>query len=481
MGEKRHPMARQRISSATQFEFDGFWWLPSADQPERRAQGFFTWDPASGGRLKIIDLRADPGSVFEPLNLISVLHGCNLQGKPCTLFDVVPTSLETNIFGGHVKEVLQSNSLVYGMHLDSIDELVVHDAIVGIEGLRQWVNHHWIKPRESTDEDEVVADDLLENDVLNVSLGDGHLVIARGISNRDGQFADKKRDATVNAQFHLDSPVAFEDFHKRYSSALMDLLVLTSHQPSQIIFETILVPSDSIEWCGVDRPGSSVDDVQVVQRTTLEPLAENPRAFEWIPMPLRAWEDEAAEVIGRWFTLRAALEGPGDLFFATLNKTHAELESDTLALLSVSEGYHRVSSDKPPFSDEEHRAALKAMLASLKDPKQEEHYWTKLRHANQQSQKQRLRELFDRAEWILPEIESWRREQLQAIVNTRNYFVHWGERSDDVLEDWDLWAALNRLRIVLEVNLYLDLEVDPDVIEIAIRMANRKRRFMEKK
>jgi ApeA N-terminal domain 1 len=473
------PMARQKISSSTPFEFDGFWWLPSADQPERRAQGFFTWDPANGGHLKIIDLRADASSALDPLNLIPVLHGCNLQGKPCTLFDVMPISLETNLFGGHVKEILQSNSLVYGMHLDSIDQLMVRDAIVGIEGLRQWVNHHWIKPRKSTAEEEVAADDLLENDVLNVSLGDGNLLIARGISNREGQLTDKKRDATVNAQFHLDSPVAFEDFHERYSLALADLLVLTGHQPSRIIFETILAPSESIEWCGVDRPESSVDDVQVVQRTTLEPLPDNPHAFELIPMPLRAWEDGATEVIGQWFTLRAALEGPGDLFFATLNKAHVELESDTLALLSASEGYHRVSSDDPPFSEEEHRAALEVMLNGLKEPKQEEHYRTKLRHANQQSQKQRLRDLFDRAEWILPEIESWRRKQLQALVNTRNYFVHWGERSDDLLEDWDLWAALNRLRIVLEINLYLDLGVDPDVIEIAIRMANRKRKFME--
>lgn len=320
---------------------------------------------------------------------------------------------------------------------------------------------------------------LLKNDVFNVPLANGHLLIARGVANRDGQLVDDRRDATVQAQFHLDSPVPYEDFHQHFSSALMDLLILTSHQPSQIVFETILAPADSIEWCGAGRPGSSVDDVHVVQRTTMEPLPDNPRAFELIPMPLRAWEDEAAEVIGRWFTLRAALEGPGDLLFATLNKAHAELESDTLALLSVGEGYHRVSSDDPPFSEEEHRTALEAMLEGLEQQKQEEHYRAKLRYANQQSQKQRLRELFERAESVLSEIESWKRKQLQALVNTRNYFVHWGERSGDVLEDWDLWAALNRLRIVLEINLYLDLEVDPDAIEIAIRIANRNRKFME--
>jgi hypothetical protein len=234
-----------------------------------------------------------------------------------------------------------------------------------------------------------------------------------------------------------------------------------------------------IEWCGADRPGTSVDDVRVVQRTTLEPLPENPRAFQQIPMPLRAWEDGAKGVIERWFSIRPFLEGPGDLFFSTLNKTHAELESDTLALLSVGEGYHRITRDTPPFSEEAHGAAVDAMIRALGDPEQKEHYQGRLGYANQQSQKKRLRELFDRAEWVLPEIESWRKQQLQALVDTRNFFVHWGEGSDTILEGWNLWAALNRLRIVLEINLYLDLRVDPDVIEIAIRMANRGRRFME--
>jgi HEPN superfamily Apea-like protein len=390
----------------------------------------------------------------------------------------MPISVEANIFGGHVKEILQTNSLIYGMHLKSIDELAVHDAIVGIEGLQQWVNHHWIRPSESGDEEEITVDDLLKNDVFNIPLANGHLLIARGVANRDGQMVNDRRDATVQAQFHLDSSIPYDDFHRQYSSALMDLVVLTSHQPSQIAFETVLVPADSIEWCGAERPGSSVDDVHVVQRTALEPLPDNPHAFELIPMPLRAWGSAAADVVRRWFTLRAALEGPGDLLFATLNKAHAELESDTLALLSVGEGYHRVSRDDPPFSVEEHQSALKVMLEGLEHKRQEEHYRGKLHHANQQSQKQRLRQLFERAESVLPEVESWKRKQLQALVNTRNYFVHWGERSGDVLEDWDLWAALNRLRIVLEINLYLDLEVDLDAIEIAIRIANRRRKFM---
>jgi hypothetical protein len=66
------------------------------------------------------------------------------------------------------------------------------------------------------------------------------------------------------------------------------------------------------------------------------------------------------------------------------------------------------------------------------------------------SQKQRMKALFEPAEKVLPEAESWRRRQLQPLIDTRNFLTHWGEPTKDVLEDWDLWFALNRMRVVLE-------------------------------
>jgi hypothetical protein len=39
---------RQKISSTTPFEFDGFWWLPGTDALEREAQGLFSWNPTKG-------------------------------------------------------------------------------------------------------------------------------------------------------------------------------------------------------------------------------------------------------------------------------------------------------------------------------------------------------------------------------------------------------------------------------------------------
>jgi hypothetical protein len=194
-------------------------------------------------------------------------------------------------------------------------------------------------------------------------------------------------------------------------------------------------------------------------------------------MPLSALGDLAPAVIARWFEFRNELGGPANLLFATLNKKNVSLEDDVLNLLSVAEGYHRRMFDEPPFSDDDHEEIL-SLVRGLPDEARRDHYLARLRYANEQSQKRRVGALFERAQNVLPEAEGWRRKQLQALIDTRNFLTHWGEPSDNVLGDWELWAALNRLRAVLEINLYLDIGLEGETIARVLQFAYREREWM---
>jgi ApeA N-terminal domain 1 len=474
-------MAQQKIRTGCEFEFEGFWWEPQDGEP-RPAQGHLSYKPSEGVELSIVDLRPDPNAVFRSAEPIPVLHGHNLQGKPCTLFDLIPTTIEGHPFGGHTREVLQSNSFVYGLHLSDIDELMVNHAAVSVRGLREWVNHYWTPPRyegESDDEQVAPVPDLLENDVLGIPLDGARLIFQRGVATPNGTLAQNQREAHVNVRFEMDHPLNYRTFVERYVVPLHDLIVLATHEESEVEGTTIFVPSEEVKWWGRDRPSQTLDNVAVIERTSIDPSLPRPNAFAQIPMPLRAWGVGAPQIIRRWFALRAELGGPGNLLFATLNKRDVSLENDTLSLLSVAEGYHRTLYDNPPLAETTHEAAVESMLAALSAQDEREHYRSRLRFANQQSQKQRLRFLFERAEEVVEEAESWRRVQLQEAIDTRNFLTHWGEPTERVLEDWDLWFALNRLRIVLEINLYLDVGIDLDTIEVAIRTAYQRRAFLK--
>lgn len=468
-------IAIQSIETDSEFEFDGFWWEPTSAPEPSQAPGHLTYLPSRGIEVSVIDLHPNPHDFFDDAKAIPVLLGTDLHGKPCTLFDVLPKDSTFYSASGHSREVLQSNRLIHGLHLDDIDDLRLDHAVVSVRGLREWVNYRWHGTTQAAEAATAKSSssDPLENEVLNVPLDGGRLLIQRGAS-----IGQKKVDVPVTAQFKLDERIPYEEFTERFVKPLRDLITFTTREPTEVEAITILYPREMEKWWGDEKPIQSLKDVQVVERTTLTRLPRREREFALIPMPLRAWGSVAPEVIGRWFEQRARLGGPGNLLFATLAKRDVHLENDLLGLLSVAEGYHRGRFDDPPFTAVDHRAALKTMVDALGEKLQVDHYRARLQHANQQSQKQRVRCLYDRAEEILAEVGGWR-QQLQGLIDTRNFLTHWDAPTANVLEGWDLWAALNRLRIVIEINLYLDLEIHPDVVEVAIRTANHRRDFMD--
>jgi HEPN superfamily Apea-like protein/ApeA-like protein len=489
-------MARQRIETGSAFEFDSFWRAADGSDGVEDAQGRLTYDPAKGIELAVVDLRTVRPDVFESSGVIPVLHGHDLQGKPCTLFDAIATETEGGLFGGHVREVLTSNRLVHGAQLRSMDDLEVGDVLVDLWGLTEWVNGIWEDQESAEPEGNLRLSrlrkrlavlwpsrrkaeptvELPDGEVLNVPLDGAHLILQRGLATREGRRTLNRREAHVTAHFVLEQATTYQDFTERFVRPLQDLMVLTRRSRSEVDAITVLMPREEQKWWD-GEPLRVAETVGIIERTRTDRPAGPGHARPQIPMPLRAWGGSAPALLAAWFRLRHELGGPANLLFATLNKRDVSLEDDVLNLLSVAEGYHRLRLNQPPFADEEHDEVL-SLIRTIDDGARRNHYLVRLRYANEQSQKQRVKALFERAEKVLPEVESWRRKQLQALIDTRNFLTHWGEPTDDVLEDWDLWFALNRVRVVLEVNLYLDLGIDRRTISRAVNVAYHGREFM---
>jgi hypothetical protein len=274
--------------------------------------------------------------------------------------------------------------------------------VIGVRGLRDWANKPWLYGGGEG------ASQPFPADVFSAPLAGGTLILQRSTATPQGELVHDRRRAAVTARFELDPPLPYPDFAERFAGPLRDLIVLAAHADSEIDSVNVLVPSADVKWWGDQRPGTSVDDVRVIERTALDFPALPERAYERVPMPLAAWGSDAAGALGRWFSLRERLGGPGNLLFATFNKRHAHLENDLLGLLSVAEGYHRSLFDEPPLEAEVHEAAVEAMLAALAGERQVEHYRTRLRYANEQSQRQRVRELFERASFVLEPVQNGR-------------------------------------------------------------------------
>jgi len=141
-----------------------------------------------------------------------------------------------------------------------------------------------------------------------------------------------------------------------------------------------------------------------------------------------------------------------------------------LSLLSVVEGYHRARFDKLVVGEKEHAAAVETMMSALPGHLVE-NYKKRLTYANEQTQRQRVRTIIERAESVISQTSGWTK-LVHPLIVTRNFLTHWGEKSEDALEGEDLWLALKRIEIVLRINLMLDLTIDPADIQGSINLSH---------
>ncbi len=72
------------------------------------------------------------------------------------------------------------------------------------------------------------------------------------------------------------------------------------------------------------------------------------------------------------------------------------------------------------------------MLATVEDSEHRALYERRLAYANEQSQRERVADLFDKAQERVPDRDLEAGTLPRALVHTRNYFTHWSTRSKHV-------------------------------------------------
>lgn len=457
-------MTASKIKTGESFDFEGFWWEPSASEsPAHKAQGTLQYSPSDGVTLSVVDLHGSPEKGLTGPSTIPVLHGKTLKGRPCTLLNLTYSNTQAHLPGGHSREVLGSNILLHGAHISNLDDLSISRVRIGLRGLGEWLTEPW--PGRQTS-----FGSLAEQGVLEIPLDDARLLFQEEKYQQSQRFSRLETTA-FSALFEFNQPTTLAELNEKYVRPLHDLLVLGTNEEIRVTETTILESEELEKWWGDRQPIKQIHELSVVLRNELTWHAEKKNAFHQVPLPLAALGSDPGAVIQRWYALREELAGAGNSLFATLNsKKHRTLEVDLLSLLSCAEGYHRALFDEPVVSSEEHAAAVKIMIGALPDSLKE-NYEKRLGHAHEQTQGQRIRKLFENAETVVPAVHKWR-NVVHRLVQTRNYLTHWGDESGAVLSIEDQISALKMLEIVLRINLMRDIGVDPNDIQGSINASH---------
>ena len=197
-------------------------------------------------------------------------------------------------------------------------------------------------------------------------------------------------EVTAVLQLNSPTPLTLTQWLEQWVTQVQDLMVFGMRQPSSTI---------SLSGIRAGPVGPNGVPFDVKMHAPWHPRVPDLRPAAYLGRALLPANvvDDVGELITRWFALHRELGHAAQLFFGTINDRDLPALNRMLNLLAFAETYHRRRFDEPPLTEEEHDALSKQMLDGLPSHRERDVYAGRLRHANAQSQRQRVRWLVTRA------------------------------------------------------------------------------------
>jgi hypothetical protein len=409
----------------------GSWWFPDTLE---RTTGTLSFEPTSGSELKLDKLILP--QMWPPAFTWPVILGELVDGTPITLLRPVMQGGKMTVDGsGTTADALLSSGLVlYGAHLASSDEFLIARASVCLDGLRQLCTTP------------AIVDDQLVRFVASDGTGPAERIVAVPGARMTFRLTS---DDDVELELELDDGQRLEDFEERWLVQIQGLVILAGNDPT-VVKRVAVLDHDH-------------GPVEVLMR--LPGLAAEPRWKHERPLvPFAALGDGAPAFIGGWFELYENL-GPAMLFFIAALSERMFLENRLLNDTSFAESYHRTLHDKPPITPDEHTEYMARMLETVENADHRKHYEARLRFAATQGQRQRLKWLIRRAKATLPKLTVLKVGLADDLVDTRDALTHLDPTGPAGLSGGPLFRSIELLEVALQLNILLDLGVEPGLAE----------------
>ena len=386
------------------------WWSPK--EPKQRAHGHLSVG-SDGATLTLVDHL--PGFLAGDYDG-TVLLG-ETESEKLTLLHPVVThnrrrmSQERTWFGATVK----SDTLLRGVHVEDLDTAKFDHATVRLAGLRDMCLHNLTNAKG-----EDVTYVTPGMGARFVKLPRGQLVFRQWQQKTETPYRETK-EVGIEVEIHPTKPLTLGEFDSEWLRPLEAFTILGARGPTDL------------QRFILTKVGEGEPD-QVAAVETAEPaLAAKPLDKYKPLLPLAALGDdgtEAEKVIGRWWKIYNDL-GPSAGFLHAALSGEMFLEQKLLQAASFTEAYHR-----------------------------------ELHHPKGRYLRLRLKDLIERAHQTVPDAPGLDSALAKSLADTRNSLAHLnrGLRTGKALEHVDLVYGVAQLRLVLQINLLLDLKLKKTLV-----------------
>lgn len=440
-------------------EDTGLWWNPEA--PYQNCQGTLT--VSRSGKISL-ELSNPPHSLRRNGNDIPIVHGQLKKKGQVSLFGI---TIMGDSFANRIQtRTFHIDSLLVGQHLHSkVDEPVFADAEIEIEGLYECVGFPKI-PLERDIEKNVVK-------IVSGNIEPKHFRISGDLSlsikqNRYAQYSSGGSTLTIE-----------------YTAAI-GLTWMSSK--SLLNIQSIIYRINSFLCLALDNPLSltsvkvSKPNGNIDQKETMAFIYQSiPEKIEksaffhpsWFLFSYKMIENDFEKILSNYLA-ESELKIAYDLYFSATAFKHNLLETRFLLLIQGLEVFHRLTHDCKKFPEERFKKLKESLTGYCENKEEKKLINDSLAFANECSLRMRLNQILDAFPSIIPS----KKQFIDELVNTRNYFTHFDPRMKPKAKfGLDLWFLSNRTETLFSLCILGNLGFSEEQIQMVSQSASARRKL----
>jgi hypothetical protein len=432
-------------------EYSGLWWLPS--NPENKVAGTLSFTNQDGIELKLIGALEGLESLNNSRLRHPVILGLTSDAKQITLSGCLAAGFRMGM-PGFVSRDYWIHLCFIGAHLAE-EELQFKRLVVKYSRLIDWVRTSGLTMTWQEDEPTKRQFHYTLPEEIKAVTNRGTVSIDFSFNVKGDFFDEMHLRQSISMEIEADRERGFDDLFQHYIRPFQNFLTLATTKPNSVV--SIKVFSKHIYFEKSDGTGVVETPIEILfPQRHLEAKPDKLLIPDYMLFTLHDVTDFQS-TIERWLRVSEELDSVCNLFFGVMYNSRMYLEQEFLNIVQAIESYHRRRMKKTVLPKDEHKARIRAILSETPDEYKD---WLKeiLNYSNEPRLRQRLIELFEKAEIILSPIISNKEEFAKKVADTRNYHTHYDQRlKDKTAKGGEMALLTKQLSYMLQACLLLEL------------------------
>ena len=401
------------------FHHDGVWWNPR--DPAKQWIGTLQFDERDGALLTVTVPEERPNP-FPSLQTYDLILGVTSNGQAITLIGCYDRLTHGSLFGVPRRIEIAANALIVGFHCDNPDPLL-SAVSVSLRHLDDWWGRSGIESDPSVKYPDLVVRYRSTAPLLVHDDGRFCVSIRPAVSGSFGNHRASLRE-DIRIEIKASSPSSLSDF-QRLAQACGDFLSI------------VCLTFCETEELSLVPPAADGGAKQIGTFHAVPVYRSREGRSSALPHMLFRFSDiegRAPELLGAWLTQAKELFDTRALYFSGVYG-QGFIEGKFLALTQAVEAFHRrfypgLYMEQAAFETEVLEPLKAAIPASIDDSLRRA-IASRLKFANEYSQRRRMRDLFREYAEVLRALVEAPETYVSLIVDHRNAFTHFPPAARD--------------------------------------------------